>query len=260
SAEKTQSTLQYHSDVWHSFDKRWTADAQFDGLSTVTLVLPGGATAKYRGAIRSALPKSGATTRAAVNVLPIESYVRGVVAAEMPSSWKSEALKAQAVAARTYGVQGLSPSRYYDMCDTTSCQVYRGVAGETSATDKAISGTAGDILTYKGKPAFTQFSSSSGGYTVQGSQPYLTAHIDQYDNTPTNTHHVWTKTVTASAVEKAYPSIGTLKKIVLTKRDGHGVWGGRVTTLTLTGSKKSLSVDGSSFRFELGLQSTWIRF
>ena len=261
SSQKTQSTLQYRAGgVWRAFNKRWVADAQFEGPSTETLVLPSGSTAIYRGAVRSALPTIGATTRAAVNVLSIEKYVQGVVAAEMPSTWKPEALKAQAVAARTYGVQGMRTSRYYDMCDTTSCQVYRGVAGETSATNAAVSGTAGDILTYGGKPALTQFSSSSGGYTAPGSQPYLSSHLDKYDNTPSNPHHVWTKALTASAVQKAYPTIGTLRKIAITKRDGHGVWGGRVLALTMTGSKGTLSVNGTAFRFALGLQSTWIRF
>jgi SpoIID/LytB domain protein len=261
SSKKTQSTLQYRtSGVWHSFNKRWTADAQFEGPISQTLVLPGGTLVKYRGAMRSALPKSGATTRVAVNVLPIDSYVRGVVAAEMPSSWKYEALKAQAVAARTYGVRSMSSSRYYDICDTTSCQVYGGAARETSATDKAISATAGKILTYDGKPALTQFSSSSGGYTVAGSEPYLKAISDPYDGLADNPHHVWTTTLTAQAVQKAYSSIGTLTKISITKRDGHGTWGGRVTSLTLVGSKKSLTISGTAARSAFGLQSTWFSF
>jgi SpoIID/LytB domain protein len=260
-SRKTQSTLQYRTDsVWHSFNKYWTADAQFDGPSSETLVLPSGSLVKYRGAIRSALPKSGATTRVAVNALPIESYVRGVVAAEMPSSWKSEALKAQAVAARTYGVRAMSTSRYYDICDTTSCQVYGGVARETDATDKAVSATAGKIVTYGDKPAFTQFSSSSGGYTVAGSEPYLKAFLDPYDGQSDNPNHVWTTTLTASTVEKAYPSIGTLKTITITKRDGGGVWGGRVTSMTLVGSKKSQTISGTTARSAFGLRSTWFRF
>ncbi len=123
-----------------------------------------------------------------------------------------EALKAQAVAARTYGVRGIVPTRYYDMCDTTSCQVFRGVAGETANTDKAIYATSGKILTYGGTPAFTQFSSSSGGWTAVGGQPYLVAKADAYDNWSGNPNHSWTASVKASTLEKKYPAIGTLNR------------------------------------------------
>ena len=104
------------------------------------------------------MPKTGSTDRNTVNIVSVDNDVRGVVAAEMPSSWKPEALKAQAVAARSYGVRSLVASRYCDLCDTTSCRVYRGVDAETATTDAAVKATAGKILNYNGSPAFTQFS------------------------------------------------------------------------------------------------------
>ena len=141
----------------------------------MSLIMDNGSAVKYRGALRSAVPSTGSTARNTVNVVPIEYYVRGVIAAEMPSSWMPEALKAQSVAARTYGVRSITTSRYYDICSTTACQVYGGASRETASHDAAAKATTGKIVMYDGKPAFTQFSSSSGGYTAPGSQPYLKA-------------------------------------------------------------------------------------
>lgn len=261
SSDKAKSTLQYMTTgSWTTYNKMvWTGEAQFEA-SAIRLILPGGSDVKYRGALRSASPTAGSSDRNTVNVLPIESYVRGVVAAEMPSSWHPEALKAQSVAARTYGVRGIVRSRYYDMCDTTSCQVYRGYAVETEATDAAIAATKSKILTYDGTPAFTQFSSSSGGYTAPGSQPYLKAVPDPHDDWSGNANHEWTKSVSASTIEKAHPSLGTLKSITVTKRNGYGDWNGRVLSLDLVGSQKTITISGNTARTLLGLKSNWFRF
>ena len=257
----TASILQYYTTAWHTFNTaEWTGDAQFEaGVDPITVVLPGGSTASYRGVVRSALPKTGSTDRNTVNIVSVDNYVRGVVAAEMPSSWKSEALKAQTVAARTYGVRSLTASRYYDICDTTSCQVYRGVAAETATTDAAVKATAGKILTYKGSPAFTQFSSSSGGFSAVGSQPYLKAKVDGYDDWSGNSVHDWTKSVSASTLEKKYPTIGTLKSLTITKRTGGGDWGGRVSSLALKGSRATKTITGNDARAVLALRSNWFR-
>jgi stage II sporulation protein D len=118
-----------------------------------------------------------------VNSLDIEEYLRGVVPSEMPSSWSYDALCAQTVAARTYAFSRLLSSRkngaFYDVCDTTHCQVYLG-ARTTPTTDKAIKDTNNLILTYNGYPIEAVFHSSSGGQTEnnenvwQGSPcPYL---------------------------------------------------------------------------------------
>ncbi|MBC7597266.1 MAG: hypothetical protein H7288_25665, partial [Kineosporiaceae bacterium] len=99
---------------------------------------------------------------------------------------------------RGHTVRSLVASRYYDLCDTTSCQVYRGVDAETATTDAAVQATAGKILNYNGSPAFTQFSSSSGGYSALGNQPYLKAKVDAYDDWAGNSVHDWTKSVSAA--------------------------------------------------------------
>ena len=145
----------------------------------------------YRDQLNAMSPAPGSTSRVTVNSVTLENYVKGVVPAEMPASWRPEAVQAQAVAARTYawwsGAQ--YPDRYYQICDTTSCQVYKGYAGEHPAANAAVDATRGQILTYGGKPAFTQFSASSGGRTSAGRFPYLTSKADPYDDWRGNSVH-----------------------------------------------------------------------
>jgi stage II sporulation protein D len=122
---------------------------------------------KYRGILELVWNRSG--TISVVNVLPLEEYLRGVVPGEMPASWPAEALKAQAVAARTYARYQMGGTKYaaegFDVDDTTASQVYGGVLSEDARTDAAIAATAGQYITYQGKiiPAF--FFAASGGYT-----------------------------------------------------------------------------------------------
>jgi SpoIID/LytB domain protein len=230
----------------------WSTDG------TLTLVLPGGATKVYRGALRSAVASS--TTRRTVNVLSLEQYLLGVVPAEMPTSWHGQAVRAQAVAARTYAVRSMSTSRYYDVCDTTSCQVYKGVSAEDTRGANAVNGTAGQILTYGGKPALTQFSSSTGGRQAAGSEAYLRNQADAYDGWTTNPNYTWKVSVSRAALEKLAPSIGTLGKVSVIKRVGGGTWGGRAETVVLTGSKGKATLTGDKVRFGVGLKSTWFGF
>ncbi len=261
SSDKKKSVLRYRtSSTWQTYKgTTWTGAAQFEA-STMDLVMPSGPDRTYRTALRSALPKTGATNRDTVNALSVENYTRGVVAREVPSSWHAETLKAQSVAARTYGARSMGTSRYYDICDTTSCQVYGGADAETAATDKAVEATAGKILTYGGKPALAQFSSSSGGYSSAGSEAYLKAVSDPWDGWSGNANHSWTKSVSASTIQSKYPAIGTLKSMQVTKRNGHGDWGGRVTSLELKGSKGTKTISGNDARSAFGLRSNWFTF
>ncbi|HWU20410.1 MAG TPA: SpoIID/LytB domain-containing protein [Nocardioides sp.] len=226
--------------------------AQFSaGGAPMRLYYPGGSRT-YRGVLRSA----GGSTRDTVNVVSLETYLRGVVPQEMPALWSRAAVQAQSVAARTYAAyrrQSPLTSRY-QICDTSACQVYGGAAAEYPASDAAVKATAGRILTYGGTPAFTEFSASDGGYTVAGDHPYLTAHRDAYDHYP-----AWTVTLQTAAIEKAYPQLGDFQgigTIVYDRPDAYG----RVETLTLKGIKNgaptSVSVDGDAFRIIFGLKST----
>jgi peptidoglycan hydrolase-like amidase len=87
--------------------------------------------------------------------------------------------------------------------------------------------------------------------------PYLTAKADPYDGVPTSSVHTWTTTLTAAAIQRKYPSLGTLRRIVITQRDGNGEWYGRVNSLQLDGSRADRTISGDSFRWLLGLRSTW---
>lgn len=231
----------------------------FAGGAPITLYVPGGS-ASYRGALRSAITTAGGRDRDTVNVLGMQNYLRGVVPREMPSGWSGAALQAQSVAARTYAAyeRAHAPAgRPYQTCDSTSCQVYGGYAAETSSTDAAVAATKGQILVYAGRPAFTQFSSSSGGWTVQGTLPYQAARSDPYDGWTGNRVHTWTVNLPAAKIAAAWPAVGTLSGVRVLDRDGNGEWGGRVLTLRLTGTKGAVTVDGTDFRMRLGLRSTW---
>ena len=136
----------------------------------VKVVLPNGSVRPYRGTV--ALIKRGTGGRT-VNTVLLEDYVKGVVPVEMPTSWAANAVRAQAVAARSYGVrlQKFAGSSGYDICDTTACQVYGGMSRETSGGNAAVKATTGVIVTYRGVVALTQFSSSNGGHTATGRLP-----------------------------------------------------------------------------------------
>ena len=257
-----RSVVDYLTGSWHRWEPGGRAalvgDGQFGAPTPMTLFTPAGARS-YRGSLRSASPVRGGKARDTVNVLSMDDYVRGVIPREMPASWQPEAVKAQAVAARTYATWSRDqfPSRYYQICDTSYCQVYGGAGAEDPRSNAAVTATANQILTFDGKPAFAQFSSSSGGWTSAGSVPYLTAKADPYDDYDGNPVHAWSTELGATRIERAYPGVGTLKGIDVTRRDGNGDWKGRVWTLVLQGSKNDVTVSGDAFRARFGLRSSW---
>ncbi len=227
---------------------------------TIQLVL-GTTYREYSGAARAV--REGTTQRTVV-VTTYASYLPSVVTSEMPSSWHPQALAAQAVAARSYALfdqRAKSASAIYDTCDSTRCQVFNGDADynasgallrsyTTSSTRAAVTSTAGRYLAYGGAPAFTQFSASNGGYSVAGSRPYLVAAPDPFDGLAG-----WRVELSGAQIENAYPQLGRLRQVSAV-RDGRGDYGGRVTSLTLTGSGGSVTVTGNAFRSTFGLRST----
>ncbi|GAA3808645.1 SpoIID/LytB domain-containing protein [Nocardioides panacisoli] len=245
------------TDGWHSVrDIRGEAELTAGGRP-IRLFHPGGST-RYRGALRSAIVGGGRET---VNVLPLDSYLRGVVPQEMPASWDPEALKAQAVAARTYAAfERRNPvASDYQICDTSSCQVYGGASAEQPGSDAAVRATRHQVLTSGGKPAFTQFSASNGGWTVEADEPYLRAARDPWDPWSGNPYAHWTVRVPATAIERAYPSIGDFRRLKVTRRDGNGAWNGRALRVRVVGGRGSVAVSGDRFRSDLLLRSTWFR-
>jgi SpoIID/LytB domain protein len=221
--------------------------------NTVKVVLPS-TTRTYRGEV--ALLVQG-KQKITVNTLKMEEYLRSVVPAEMPPTWNGEALKAQAVAARSYSARyrvNLGGKKVYDVCDTTACQAYKGTGSEKASTNAAITATAGQILKYKSQIAWTEFSSSNGGYSVKGSYPYIVAKADPYDLAA---KQYWAVPITSATLNKKY-KIGTLKSISVV-RDGKGQFGGRVTSVAITGSSGRKTVSGTKFKADLGLRETTFR-
>ena len=219
----------------------------------VKVILPNGSVRSYRGTV--ALIKSGSGGRTVNHVL-LEDYVRGVVPAEMPTSWAADAVRAQAVAARSYAVRLRDFGRYtgYDICDTTACQVYGGKGRETQRGNAAVKATAGKIVTYRGKVALTQFASSNGGYSARGDFPYLAAHRDPYDGVIKS--QAWTRSISARSISRAWPSVGTVQQLQITDRDGAGSWGGRVKTIKIIGTSRTATVSGTTFQHMFGMRSS----
>ncbi|MBM0126655.1 SpoIID/LytB domain-containing protein [Pimelobacter simplex] len=228
--------------------------AEFKGKGgTLRLYVPGGAV-DYRGKIRSVVPANG-QGRDTVNVVSVEKYLRGVVPSEMPAKWHPQAVQAQAVAARTYAIfeRDTNDRGVFDVWDTTQSQVYRGVAVEQPESNAAIAATAGQIRTYGGGPAFTQFSSSNGGWTASGSLPYQVAKADPYEAASGNPNNAWQVTLTAAAIEAQFPGIGDFEALEVVKDPAQG---GRVTSVKITGAGGSTTLTGDQFRVRFGLRST----
>ncbi|MDA8235966.1 MAG: SpoIID/LytB domain-containing protein [Clostridia bacterium] len=159
---------------------------------------------RYRGELE--MRKTG-NALTLINKLPIEEYLYGVVPREMPSSWPVEALKAQAVAARTYVIQqkGRYESQGFDVMATDQSQVYGGLSGEKPSTNAAVDATRGEIVTYNGQPITAVYHSSSGGYTENSEEvwtnpvPYLRSKVDLLD--VNSAHYNWQKVFTAEELK-----------------------------------------------------------
>lgn len=172
----------------------------------------------YRGAIEVVPAPTGGV--AVVNQVPLEDYVRGI--AEVPSTWPVEALKAQAIAARTYvlhelGVTAATAAKGVgaDTCATDACQVYAGTAKEqddaTGNWAAAVAQTAGQVVLYKGAAINAKYSSSNGGRSVAGAQPYLRA-VDDPDDRFSPLHR-WRSTVSLADVAAGMGLPGTVLNV-----------------------------------------------
>jgi SpoIID/LytB domain protein len=218
----------------------------------------------YRGSL--VLRPDGSGGVQTVEALGLDDYVRGVISAEMPSSWSPEALKTQAVAARTYAITTDVQGQDFDVYPDTRSQMYRGIAAETAQTDAAVAATRGQVVTYGGKPVVTYFSASSGGYTENienvwlgaTPEPWLKGVPDPYDGVAGNPYHRWGSDLSiasASASLKAYLK-GSLIGIRITK---HGV-SPRILTAQVLGTKGSTSVTGVQLQQAFGLLTTYAAF
>ncbi len=222
---------------------------------------PGSGT--YRGALEVRPSLSGALN--AINAVDLESYVRGVVSAESPSSWPAEALRAQAVAARTYAITTSKGGVGWDHYPDTRSQVYRGVAAETATTDAAVAGTRREVVTYDGKPIITYFFSTSGGRTENvengfpGAKPHpaLRSVEDPWDRV--SPRHRWgpIRMSASQAARKLRGLVkGSFRGIEVTRR---GV-SPRVVAAEVVGSRGRTPVSGPTLRARFGTYDTWMYF
>jgi SpoIID/LytB domain protein len=198
-----------------------------------------------------------------VHGMPLETYVRGVVSAEMPSSWPAAALEAQAVAVRTYALTAHAGGSRFDVYADTRSQVYRGAAAYTPATDAAVAATAGQIVTYEGAPAITYFFASSGGRTENvenafpgaSPQPWLRGVRDPYEHGPL---HSWTVALSYAAAS------ARLRGLVRGRFEGIEVltrgYSPRILTANVLGSAGRTLVSGAELAGRLGLYGTWAYF
>lgn len=216
----------------------------------------------YRGGVL--LRREGNEVQA-INVVDLEDYLRGVVAAEMPASWPASALAAQAVIARTYAASRIDPNKPFDTCATERCQVYGGVPAERPSTDAAVQATAGQVVAYGGQPAQTFFSSDSGGYVASSHEvwntplPYLIAQEDPYSVSAGGPRASWTLSVPLSRVRDVAANYGVRVGALRDVRVSRASDSGRVQELTLTGaagSDRLAGAEAGGFVRALGAQSS----
>ena len=235
---------------------------------TATLRLSGNG---YRGRIRV---RAEGGLVSAVNDVGLEQYIKGVVAWEMPASWHPEALKAQAVVARTYGLVSRKTGQWFDLYDDTRSQVYGGIRAEDSRASAAVDATRGQVVRSGGALAWTVYHSTSGGKTASREDewgppaiPYLVGVEDAFD--AISPHHVWGSTDaeddcpnsgrdcvwSAAALKRALGSRApsSITDFVVAERNGSS----RVARTRLTGPSGATTITGATLRSVLGLRSTW---
>ncbi|QOR66272.1 SpoIID/LytB domain-containing protein [Cytobacillus suaedae] len=209
-----------------------TTTALIDNTSLSLITING---KQYRGSVDIVIKDDKIQ---AINNLDMEDYLKGVVPSEMPASWHMEALKAQAIAARSYAQNSMILS------NTTASQVYRGYTGEHPRTNEAIAATTGLLVKYNGKPIKTFFHSTSGGRTAnvgdvwnsnQTHFPYLTSVEDQFESSPRS---IWTYTFSALTILKSFGFSETsiLYDVIAEPKGANGEIGA-VTVKTSEGEK-----------------------
>jgi stage II sporulation protein D len=219
---------------------------------------------RYRGSFVMR-PSSGGRILT-VNEVGLEDYVRGVIAAEMPSSWPAAALEAQAIAARTYVLTAAAPNTDFQVYDDTRSQMYGGVKAETPATDAAAAATTGQVVEYAGAPATTYFFASSGGYTEDiqnvwvGVNPeaWLQGVSDPYDDSGGNPFYRWKVQMSLAQAQRRLRGLvrGSFVGVRVLR---HGV-SPRVVTASVVGTGGTSQVTGVQLEQLLGLMSTYLKF
>jgi stage II sporulation protein D len=201
----------------------------------------------------------------AINAVSLDQYVMGVVPDESPPTWPIEALKAQAVAARTYAIATAKPGAPFDQYPDTRSQVYGGLAAEEASTTGAVIQTRGEVVTYEGQPVVTFFFSTSGGrtenveLTALGNEPkpWLTSVDDPYDDA--SPRHRWGPI--RLTFEQADRKLGSLAKgsfrgiEVITRGRSP-----RIVAADVIGTGGRTRATGAQLRARLDLFDSWAFF
>jgi stage II sporulation protein D len=198
----------------------------------------------------------------AINKVGMQGYVQGVIPNEVPASWPRHALRAQAVAARSYALASRVGGNGYDLYDDTRSQVYGGRSSETGATNQAAEATAGEVIKAGGRVATAFFFSTSGGRTENSEfvfaepRSYLKSVKDPFDKR--SPVHRWRVSFSNSEMRSKLSGLfaGKLRRIKVLKTGRSP----RIVRARVVGSKGSTNVSGDTLRFRLGLRSTWARF
>lgn len=205
---------------------------------------------RLRGAVELSIEPGGLRV---VNELAMEDYLAAVLGSEMPPSFPDEALRAQAVAARTYALRKKieAQGKPYHLGSTVLAQVYGGVHREDPRTKRAVEATSGEVLVFDHEPIEAYFFSSCGGTTEGGGEalgrplPYLTS--TSCDEPPTTPGARWSLALSAAEIGKRLGA-GPLDRVEVTSRSATG----RARTLRLVGAGRTCSMSAVEFRRRLG--------
>jgi stage II sporulation protein D len=211
----------------------------------------------YRGQTR--LVRQGESLTA-INHVNLEDYLYSVVGAEAIATWPIEALKAQAVAARSYALykRDSSSTPLYDVDTTVGTQVYKGLDSEYTTTHQAVDSTLGQIVTYQNRVILAAFHSSSGGHTENVEDiwtsplPYLRAVVDYDRQSPV---FEWNRVFPVSKISSLIPGVGTIKTMQPQEMTPYG----RVVTMKAVGDRGTTTIEGQTLRQALDLRSTLFR-
>lgn len=209
---------------------------------------------KYRGGLRVVPAGSTSGSLNVINLVSINDYVKGVVPNESIPSWPMAALRAQAVASRSFALSGGVGGKGFDLYSDTRSQVYGPVSTEYERTNKAAAQTSSQLVMYKKQVALTVFSASSGGHTENVENiwfgdpvPYLKGVRDPFDGV--SPYHRWSKSFSNSAIRNALEVKGRLKRVKITK---YGV-SKRIIWARLYGMGGVSKIRGDTLQYALGL-------
>ncbi len=214
---------------------------------------------RYRGHLEWTIRDGKLLT---INWVALDDYLKATLPREMPPNFHPEALKAQAVAARSFTFSRLNRYRQwgYDLCDHAPCQVYGGVDAEHPATNAAVEATAGEVLRYNGRVLEAVYTSNCGGHTAPievamlGTRP-LPPLRGVPDTDPTGkpycalaSNYAWETFLSVAELSQRFPEVGQIRELQVVQRASSG----HVALIRLRGARGERTLTGAEFRLKLG--------